>query len=192
MIDRKELLIAGGVTVGAAVLVLFMRKPAADTTSSSNDIPGGFSSAPTVYLPSDPGTGGYTPAPPPIGDFPQPPIHYPPSPVPVPPVIKSHGPGKVNPPTKQTGKTGKAPAPHAPAPKAHTTAPKEIGTMHYATPKGGWNPSSIVDYVKEHGGDGSLAGRAKLAAAYGIKGYKGTAAQNKSLLAKLKAKYGPK
>lgn len=225
MIEKKELLIAVGVTVGAAVLVLFMRKPAAGGASGGTggeDIPGGFATASTVYVPTTSynmsyndykgtvsystvdnttttkygGDGGGLPVPhPPTNNggvagglpIPHPPIHLPPA-APHPPIYTGGG-GKINPPTKQTGTKPKAPAPKAPAPKQPT---KEIGTVHYATPKGGWNPSSVVDYVKEHGGDASTQGRAKLAVANGITNYKGTAAQNQSLLTKLKSKYGNK
>lgn len=45
---------------------------------------------------------------------------------------------------------------------------------------------SVVDWLAAKGRDSSYAARARLAAQYGIKGYKGTAAQNTALLAKLK------
>ncbi|HAC2586305.1 TPA_asm: hypothetical protein GZI78_11135 [Listeria monocytogenes] len=44
----------------------------------------------------------------------------------------------------------------------------------------------LVDYMVSKKMDSSFSNRAKLAAKYGIKGYKGTAAQNITLLAKLK------
>lgn len=47
--------------------------------------------------------------------------------------------------------------------------------------------NSIVDYLNAKGQDSSLAARKKLADQYGIKGYKGTAAQNTALLDKLKS-----
>ncbi|MBC1485974.1 hypothetical protein HB897_07005 [Listeria seeligeri] len=45
----------------------------------------------------------------------------------------------------------------------------------------------LVDYMVSKKMDSSFSNRAKLAAKYGIKGYKGTASQNTTLLAKLKA-----
>lgn len=217
MIDRKTALIAVGVTVGAAALVLFLKKPAAVDHVQNNDIAGGFATASTVYVPTESYNIAYnnykgavsystvdhttttTVQNDPSGN--PPPVHLPPPPPP-PPVITTTGGstagtfngGFANPPTIQTGTTPTAPAPAHPAPPVHTApqAPKEIGTLHYATPKGGWNPNSIVDYVKEHGGDSSFSGRSKLAAAEGIKGYTGTAAQNQSLLSKLKGIYGAK
>nr|WP_077915832.1 DUF5776 domain-containing protein [Listeria monocytogenes] len=45
----------------------------------------------------------------------------------------------------------------------------------------------LVDYMVSKKMDSSFSNRAKLAAKYGIKGYKGTASQNITLLAKLKA-----
>lgn len=46
---------------------------------------------------------------------------------------------------------------------------------------------SVVDWLNSKGRGSSFADRAKLAAAYGIKSYKGTADQNGTLLSKLKA-----
>src|SRR5699024_10462971 len=46
---------------------------------------------------------------------------------------------------------------------------------------------SVVDYMKSKGMDSSFNNRAKLAKKYGINGYSGTASQNATLLAKLKA-----
>lgn len=54
-----------------------------------------------------------------------------------------------------------------------------------ATPSAGGG--SVVDWLNARKRDSSYAARAKLAAQYGISGYKGTAAQNTALLAKLKA-----
>jgi len=45
----------------------------------------------------------------------------------------------------------------------------------------------LVDWMKSKGMDSSYSNRKKLAAQYGIKGYKGTASQNNKLLSKLKA-----
>lgn len=48
------------------------------------------------------------------------------------------------------------------------------------------NSGSIVDYMNSKGMNSSFAKRKKLATQYGIKNYTGTAAQNKTLLNKLK------
>ncbi len=69
---------------------------------------------------------------------------------------------------------------------ATDTTPKPIT---YATPKGGWDPNSVVDYVKSTGGAATHADLTKLATANGITGYTGSSAQNQALLAKLKG-YG--
>jgi flagellum-specific peptidoglycan hydrolase FlgJ len=63
--------------------------------------------------------------------------------------------------------------------------PKEK-TTHYAVPSGGWNPNSIVDYLKSQGRDSSFPALTILAHEHGIKNYTGTAAQNRQLLADLK------
>lgn len=51
---------------------------------------------------------------------------------------------------------------------------------------GDMKTTSVVDYLKSIGENSSFAHRAKLAARYGIKNYKGTAAQNNKLLNKLR------
>jgi LysM repeat protein/GH25 family lysozyme M1 (1,4-beta-N-acetylmuramidase) len=50
---------------------------------------------------------------------------------------------------------------------------------------------SLVDYMKSKGMDSSFANRARLAEAYGITDYQGTAAQNLALLEKLKSGVQP-
>lgn len=79
----------------------------------------------------------------------------------------------------------------APPPPHKTAAPNPLhpvsAGIHYATPRGGWNPNSIVDYLKSKGYKNSYNDRATLAKQAGISGYKGTATQNKTLLGKLKA-----
>ena len=56
-----------------------------------------------------------------------------------------------------------------------------------------WDPNSIVDFLKSSGGDSSMASRAKLFETQGLGSagtYKGTAAQNMALLAKMKGYQG--
>jgi LysM repeat protein len=50
---------------------------------------------------------------------------------------------------------------------------------------------SLVNYLKSKGKDASYVARAKLAAQYGIAGYRGTSAQNLALLSKLKSGVKP-
>lgn len=52
--------------------------------------------------------------------------------------------------------------------------------------KGDMKTNSIVDYLKSIGENPSFSNRSKLAAKYGIKNYKGTAAQNIQLLKKMR------
>jgi N-acetylmuramoyl-L-alanine amidase len=59
-------------------------------------------------------------------------------------------------------------------------APKPSG-------KGDMNTNSIVTYLNSIGVNSSFSNREKLAAKYGIKGYKGTAAQNLALLDKMRS-----
>lgn len=63
--------------------------------------------------------------------------------------------------------------------KSSTVEVKKIGSV------------SLVNYMKEKGMDFSYANRAKLAASYGIERYRGTAAQNLALLAKLQSGVKP-
>lgn len=144
----------------------------------------------------------------PIGHGPLVPI--PDFPIPRPPIIHTGGDHVINPvPKPPITKPKPAPAPNKPAPKHIPTpvkpqpkpgpvkkpakgkpapAPKPawesalVGGVHYTTPKGGWNNGSVVDNLKSHGFHSDLAARKKLAAKMGIKGYKGTAAQNKQML----------
>ncbi|WP_339161833.1 N-acetylmuramoyl-L-alanine amidase [Siminovitchia sp. FSL W7-1587] len=67
------------------------------------------------------------------------------------------------------------------------SAAKPVASKPASKPSSGYTGSSIVDYLKSIGVDSSYANRAKLAAQYGIKGYKGTEAQNLTLLNKMRA-----
>ncbi|PDI44285.1 M15 family metallopeptidase [Listeria monocytogenes] len=66
---------------------------------------------------------------------------------------------------------------------------KGASTSNSSKPSANTNTNSLglVDYMVSKKMDSSFSNRAKLAAKYGIKGYKGTASQNTTLLAKLKA-----
>lgn len=79
--------------------------------------------------------------------------------------------------------------------KPDTSAPKPTGSAPTApkpsTPKKSTG-TGIVDWLNSKGRASSFAARAKLAAEYGISGYKGTAVQNNTLLALLKAGAAPK
>lgn len=145
----------------------------------------------TTYAPAG-GTGGTA-------------VSIPDAHIPLPPTITTGSGSTVN-PVKQP--VAAAPAPIEPITPLHPSAPsvpkptitatpksvpfKNMGTMHYATPSGGWNSNSVVDYVKEHGGYSDLASRTILAKKYGITNYTGTAAQNATFLSKLKTVYGNK
>ena len=70
-----------------------------------------------------------------------------------------------------------------------------VGVTHTSTVKSAVKPvvkpsassgGSVVDYLNSKGQDSSFAARKRLADQYGIKGYKGTAAQNTELLERLK------
>jgi hypothetical protein len=90
--------------------------------------------------------------------------------------------------TKQiTTPSPAAPVPITPVktPAANPLHPVSAG-IKYAVPRGGWNPNSVVDYLKSKGYKNSLSDRGTLAKQAGISGYKGTAAQNTLLLSKLK------
>lgn len=63
----------------------------------------------------------------------------------------------------------------------------ESAGITYAVPRGGWNPNSVVDYLKSKGYKNTYNDRTKLASQAGITGYRGSAVQNKQLLTKLKA-----
>jgi N-acetylmuramoyl-L-alanine amidase len=52
--------------------------------------------------------------------------------------------------------------------------------------RGDQDTTSLVDYLKSIGENSSFSNREKLAAKYGIRGYKGTAAQNTALLKKMR------
>jgi hypothetical protein len=224
--DRQELLIGGGVAVGAAVLVLFLKGrgssggQAVNNNTGGMDVIGGFATAPTVYVPtsdynivtnnygknssvsystvtnnnnsqttttySNNNNGNTINSPSGGGSVNNSPVNPAPAPIPPAPVIIGGG-GTVNPPTQQTGTQPAAPAPVAPPPPP---AFKLMGNMHYATPAGGWNPNSVVDYVKEHGGYSDFGSRAILAQQYGISNYQGTESQNITFLQKLKQNYG--
>lgn len=68
--------------------------------------------------------------------------------------------------------------PTKPAPKPPVAKP---------VPKPAHKEVSIVDYLHSRGMDSSFAARSKLAAQYGIPGYKGTAAQNLGLIGRLQS-----
>ncbi|MCM3111087.1 DUF3597 family protein [Lederbergia lenta] len=87
---------------------------------------------------------------------------------------KGNKPVTVMPPT-----TEKGPAQSKPS----ASKPLQMTTM---------KSESIVDWMKANKMDSSYANRATLAAQQGIKDYKGTAAQNITLLSKLKKEYKPK
>jgi hypothetical protein len=214
-LTHKQLLLGGGLVAGAAVLVLFLKGNAGGSASSQSggvtDIVGGFASAGTVYVPTSSydlqyntykgavsystsnnietttysGSGS--------GVFKGSPIVGIPTPASPPPTITTSGGTTINPVTQPTHA---APAPSAPshptgtATKTATPTTAKMGGLHYATPKGGWNSGSVVDYVKAHGGYADPKSISKLAGEVGISGYSGTAAQNKSLLSKLRNKYG--
>jgi hypothetical protein len=198
-------MIGVGVAVGAAVLVLFLKGrggggSSSNSSTGSMDIMGGFASAGTIFVP----TTSYN-----ISDNQYKdssvsystvtnnnnsqttttygPVNPSPAPIPVPPTIVGGGDTTVNPPTGQTGTTPAAPAPVAPPPPP---AWRSMGTLHYAVPQGGWNPGSVVDYMKDHGGDSSFWQRNLYAQQNGIANYTGTDAQNTEMLAKMKAQFG--
>jgi|SRR3954468_8835404 hypothetical protein len=87
--------------------------------------------------------------------------------------------------------TVNSPLPVTPAPATASSKPTGIQLMsagtHYATPRGGWNPNSIVDYLKQGGYKSDIASRSKYAQESGISGYHGTAQQNVQLLKSIKA-----
>lgn len=222
-IERKDALIGIGVAVGAAVLVLFLKKPASGGTSGgtgSEDIAGGFATAGTVYVPTTEyhvnydtykgavsystvtnnsvatTTTTYAPVNSPINSpsasggstatVTGSPVHLP-DPGPAPVTIATNG-GVTNIPTSQTNTAPAAPAPAAPPPPP--ASPGWFGVMqgmHYATPRGGWDPNSVVDNLKSHGYAADYNSRSQLAAAMGITGYHGTAAQNTQMLQLLNA-----
>src|SRR6476619_359329 len=68
--------------------------------------------------------------------------------------------------------------------------PHSISLIHfgnYATPRGGWNPNSVVDNLKQAGAVADMNARKSYASQAGINNYTGTAAQNVQLLNTLKA-----
>lgn len=65
---------------------------------------------------------------------------------------------------------------------AHPEPPKES-----TAPIGVRDTASVVEWLAQRGRDSSFAARAKLAAQYGITGYRGTAEQNLTLLSHLRA-----
>lgn len=70
--------------------------------------------------------------------------------------------------------------------KGEKTPPTTPATPSPA-PIGVRDTASITEWLKSRGRDYSFAARAKLAASYGIQNYRGTAAQNLSLLSHLRA-----
>lgn len=208
-LTKKDALIGVGVAVGAAVLVIFLRGRNSASTGGNisggvTDIMGGFQTADTVFVPTSSydiqyntykgavtystvtnnnqstTTTTYSD----ISGT----VTVPPQPIPDPPHITTGSGSTVNPPTTQTGTTPAAPAPTTPTP-ATPSQPLMMGDLHYTVPKGGWNPNSVVDYIKSKGGYADMASRTKLASEMGIKNYTGTAAQNIQMLNALKAKY---
>ncbi|MFS0562634.1 N-acetylmuramoyl-L-alanine amidase [Terribacillus sp. 179-K 1B1 HS] len=84
----------------------------------------------------------------------------------------------------------KASAPTKTATSTTTSKPKPSSAKTSSAPSTNKYPAAksgegIVDYLKRIGVNSSFSNREKLAAQYGIKGYKGTASQNTQLLAKL-------
>jgi len=68
--------------------------------------------------------------------------------------------------------------------------PHNITLVHfgnYRTPRGGWNPNSVVDNLKQAGAAADMNARKQYASQAGISNYTGTAAQNVQLLNTLKA-----
>lgn len=68
--------------------------------------------------------------------------------------------------------------------------PHNITLIHfgnYATPRGGWNPNSVVDNLKQAGAAADINARKSYASQAGISNYTGTASQNVQLLNTLKA-----
>lgn len=89
---------------------------------------------------------------------------------------------------KAIANINKKPAPtKKPAAAKKTTPAKKPATNKKPVTKGLNVNTSIVDNLKSQGKDSSFAARKKLAAASGIKNYRGTAAQNTALLKKQKA-----
>lgn len=215
--DKRELLIGGGV-VAAALLFVLIKKPSAGGSASNGttDIMGGFQTADTVYVPTSSydyqyntykGAVTYSTTNQNTTTTYGVPVLPLPAPVAAPPTITTTSPVTVNPVvTPPITNPVAAPAPKAPVTPIHPAAPsvpapsktatpttvpfKAMGNMHYATPKGGYNNNSVVDYIKEHNGYSDLASRTILAKQMGISNYSGTAAQNNTMLSKLKAKYG--
>lgn len=76
--------------------------------------------------------------------------------------------------------------------KGKGTAPATSSKLATAVPapKGTYTGPSIVEYLKSVGQDSSFSNRARLARREGISGYRGTAAQNTSLLNRLRAPGG--
>lgn len=200
-LNKKDAMIGVGAVVVAALLVVFMRGRSASAGATSqggtSDIVGGFSTAGTVYVPTTSydiqyndvkgnltytTTNSRT-----TTSYGGSPVVFHPGPIPAPPSITTGGGKTVNPPTKQTGSTPKAPSPKAPTTPAK---PKMMGSMHYQAPTSGWNGSSVTDYIKQHGGYADMASRQKLANEMGISHYTGTDSQNVQMLSKLKAVYG--
>lgn len=239
-INRKDMMIAVGITIGAAVLVLFMKRNSSQAAAGSGtggvtDIMGGFTSASTVFVPTSSYDLNYntykgsvtystitnnsqsetTTTYAPVNSNNNNPINSPTGgstvsgsnvtsivSVPAPaatsgtPIITTGSSNVVNIPTQQTNTQPAAPPavaaspPPAPRPAPAPSVPtweNALQGMHYATPRGGWDPNSVVDNLKSHGYNASLASRQQLASSMGISGYQGTAAQNVQMLNTLKA-----
>lgn len=89
---------------------------------------------------------------------------------------------------KAIANINKKPAPvKKPTPTKKPVPTKKPATNKKPVAKGLNVNTSIVDNLKSQGKDSSFAARKKLAAASGIKNYRGTAAQNTALLKKQKA-----
>ncbi|AGB62631.1 putative N-acetylmuramoyl-L-alanine amidase [Bacillus phage phiAGATE] len=78
--------------------------------------------------------------------------------------------------------SGKTPSKPAKTPSKPAKSPSGSGSINF-------NTNSIVDFLSSAKLDSSFANRKKLAGKYGISNYSGTAAQNESLLAKLKSDF---
>ena len=68
-----------------------------------------------------------------------------------------------------------------------TNAATSPNTYNYTTKKGLNTSTSIVDALRATGADSSMSARKKIAAANGIKNYKGTASQNTKMLNMMKS-----
>lgn len=73
-----------------------------------------------------------------------------------------------------------------PKPKGGGGIKALLSRKRYATPRGGWDPNSVVDFLKSNSYNASFGSRKKIAKEIGIHNYRGTARQNNRLLGELK------